>query len=271
MGEKNWGCFKQSAAGCGCLVVAAIALPLLMAAMIMVPMNRAVATRTELETVYGNQEDFTPPASGVPAAERIETFLEVRRTLAATCEDFWDAEHAVASLEALDENETVSATVALKRAMSVMRPMMGMGSLVSHFFETRNQALLSARMGLGEFTYIYVLAYGDEIVDPTFDLRLFGPGATNQRVRGALRSNLQNQLEKLQKSGGTEDEIARLKTEVEALAEDANRIPWQDGRPQAVDEALLPFRAKLDKLFCGATSPLELMINEKSAIAIEMR
>ncbi len=83
-------------------------LPVVMAAMIMLPMNRAVADRTELETVYGNQEAFMPPASGVPSSERIEAFLEVRQALAPTCDDFWNAERAVAKLEAFDDQEEVS-------------------------------------------------------------------------------------------------------------------------------------------------------------------
>jgi len=272
MGENNWGCVKQTAAGCGCLVVAAVALPLIMAGMILVPMNRAVEARTELEATYGTQDAYVPPASGAPSPDRIGAFLEVRRTLTGTCQDFWDAEHAVADLETLeDQKEEVSATTAIKQVVSAMRPMMGMGTLVSHFFETRNLALASAGMGLGEFTYLYVLAYGDEIVDPSYELQVFGPGATNSRVRGVLRTMLRNQLEQLLHVGGSEEAIALLKAEVEALEKDDSRVPWQDGLPPEIEEALAPFRQELDGLFCGATSPLELMINEKSALSIEMR
>lgn len=271
MGEKKWGCFKQSAAGCGCLVVAAIALPLLMAAMIMVPMNRAVATRTELETVYGNQEDFTPPASGVPASERIEAFLEVRRALAPTCNDFWKAERSVAKLEAFDDQEEVSKITVLSQAMSTSKTMMGMGSSIAHFFETRNQALFDAGMGLGEYTYIYVLAYGNEILNPTDELELFGPEVANARIRKALRAMLQNQLELLQQEGGPEAAIASVSAEVEALAHDTNRILWQDGLPPAITDALVPYREELDTQFCGSTPPFELMINEKRSLAIETR
>ena len=272
MGEKKWGCVKQAAVGCGCLVVAAIAIPMVLAAMIIAPMNRAVAARTELETSHGTQEAYVPPASGAPTTERIEAFLEVRRTLAATCEDFWDAEHAVANLEALDDQkERVSATVALKRAMSVMRPMMGMGPLIGHFFETRNQALVDAEMGLGEYSYIYVLAYRDEIENPSTKLQLFGPVVANRRVRQALTSMLHNQLDRVQQEGGSEEAIQLVAAEVEALENDSDRIPWQDGVPPEIAASLLPYREALDRAFCGSTPPFELMINEKRGLAIESR
>ncbi len=269
MGEKNWGCFKQTAAGCGGLIVLAIAIPVVLAVMILVPMNRAVETRAELESAYGTQETFIPPASGAPAPDRIEAFLDVRRALVPTCDDFWTAERSVAKLESFDGQEDVSKMAVMKQAMSTTKNMMGMGSLIAGFFETRNQALLDAGIGLGEYTYVYVLAYGREIVDPAEKLQLFGPKATNARVRKALQSMLENQLHRLREEGGPDDAVAAVAAEVERLESDPDRIPWQDGLPPAIEEALLPYRQELDELFCGSTPPLELMINEKRALAIE--
>jgi len=148
---------------------------------------------------------------------------------------------------------------------------MGMGSLIGNFHETRNQALVDAEMGLGEYTYIYVLAYLDEIVHPTSELQLFGPETVNRRVRDALLSMLEHQLELLQREGGSEVTVAALAAEVQALEDDPNRIPWQDGLPPAIAAAILPFRERLDLAYCGSTPPLELMINEKRSLAIETR
>ncbi len=271
MGEKNWGCFKQAAVGCGCLLVLAVAVPVVLAVMIMLPLNRAVENRTELEDRFGTQDAFVPPAAGIPSPDRVEAFLRVRQSLTSTCDDFWNAERAVAAMEAFDDQEEVSKIAVMKQAMSTSKTMMGMGPLIGHFYEIRNQALVDEGMGLGEYTYIYVLAYNDEIVNPSEKLELFGPGATNLRVREALLSMLRNQLELLQKECGLPDVADAVAAEVEAMEQDAKRIPWQDGLPPAIEDSLLPYRAELDRLFCGSTPPLELMINEKRGLAIESR
>jgi hypothetical protein len=239
--------------------------------MIILPLNRAVETRAELETRHGTQEAFVPPASGAPSPARIEAFLSVRQALAPTCEDFWNAERSVAKLEAFDGQEDVSKLTVMKQAMSTSRTMMGMGSLIGHFYEVRNQALVDADMGLGEYTYIYVLAYRDEIVNPTEKLELFGPAATNLRVREALQSMLSNQLDVLRQEIGASDTIAAVEDELAALENDPQRIPWQDGPPPEITAALQPYRGELDRFFCGSTPPLELMINEKRGLAIESR
>jgi hypothetical protein len=269
MSEQSWGCFKQIAIGCGALIVLAIAIPLVMAVMVMLPFNRAVGARAEIEQLYGTQDAYVPPASGAPSADRIEAFLEVRRALTTTCDDFLNAERSVAALEAFDDQDEVSRIAVLRQAFSTTKTMMGMGPLIGQFYETRNQALLDADMGLGEYTYIYVLAYGDAIIDPNRQPRLLGPETTNERVRQALRSMLQHQLDRVHNEGGPEDTVALVTTEVAALEGDAQRIPWQDGLPPAIVDALLPFRDELDAAFCEATSPLELMVNEKHGPAVE--
>jgi hypothetical protein len=252
-------------------VLAAVAVPVIMAVMVLVPMNRAVATRTDLETTYGPQESYVPPASGIPAPERIEAFLEVRRALEPACEDFWTAERSVAKLEALDDQEDVSKIVAIRQAFSTSKTMMGVGSLIADFYETRNRALLSAGMGLGEYTYLYVLAYNDQITHPTEELNLFGPEVVNQRVHNTLLTMLKNQLALQQSESPSADATAGLASEIEAVEHDRRRIPWQDGLPPEIERGLTPYRQELDASFCAATSPLELMINEKRALAIETR
>jgi hypothetical protein len=271
MDEKSWGCFKQAAVGCGCLVVLAVAIPIVLGTMVMLPLNRAVDSRTGLEDRFGTQDAFVPPATGVPSPDRIEAFLRVRQALTATCDDFWNAERAVAKLEAFDDQDEVSKIAVMKQAMSTSKTMMGMGPLIGHFYEVRNQALVDQDMGLGEYTYIYVLAYNDEIVSPTEKLELFGPGATNHRVRQAIQSMLGNQLELLRLEGGPAETMAAVAIEVQAMEQDPKRIPWQDGLPPEITASLLPYRSELDRLFCGSTPPLELMINEKRGLAIESR
>jgi hypothetical protein len=80
---------------------------------------------------------------------------------------------------------------------------------------------------------------------------------------------VKNQLAVLRSEGGSEAEIAALETEITALQADEGRIPWQDGIPPAITEALAPYRAELDALYYPAMAPLELMINIKHGPGFE--
>lgn len=269
MNEKPWGCLKQTAAGCGILIVLAIVVPIVIGLMMTRPFNRAVEARATMEERFGPQDGFVPPLDGVPAADRIETFIEVRRTLKATCVDFSAAEEGVARLEAFDDQDEVNKMDVMKQAFSTTKNMMGIGPVLGRFYETRNQSLLDADMGLGEFTYIFTLAYRDQMLDPTSDFSLFGPGATNRRVRLAMVSMLQNQRGALVEAGGSDDDLAALDAEIAAMESDSDRILWQDEMPPLIAAALAPYREELDELYCPPAAPLELMINVKHGPSVE--
>jgi len=150
--EKTRGCLKQTAIGCVVLIVLAIVFPIVFGVMMMSPFNRAIESRNAIEQRFGPQEAFVPPPAGAPAPDRIEAFLDVRRTLAVTCADFSQMEEQVRKLEAFDDQDEVSRIDVVTQTLSTTRSMMGMGPLIGNFYETRNQSLLDAEMGLGEYT-----------------------------------------------------------------------------------------------------------------------
>ena len=269
MEEKTSGCLKQTAIGCGVLIVIAVALLLVMMVRMMSPFNSAVDARLTIEEKFGPQESYVPPASGAPSADRVEVFLEVRRTLSEPCADLSSAERQVQALESFDDQDEVKRLAVLKQAFSTTKSMMGVGPVIGRLYEIRNQSLLDAGMGLGEFTYIFAVAYRDQLLHPPESDQLFGPTPTNRRVRKALLSMLESQLAVLRSEGGGESEIVVLETEISAMQADDSRIPWQDGIPPAITEALAPYRTELDELYCPAMAPLELMINKKRGPAIE--
>ena len=269
MEEKTWGCLKQTAVGCGVLMVIAIAMPFVLGVMMMGPFKRAVDDRRIIEEQFGPQEAYVPPASGVPSADRIEVFLGIRRTFSEPCADLTQAEKQMRKMETLDDQEEIDRMEVMKEAFSLTKSMMGVGPVLGHFYEIRNQNLLEARMGLGEFTYIFAVAYSERLLDEPEGEQLFGPTATNRRVRKALLSMLESQLELQKSESGEEPDIETLEAEIAAMQADDRRIPWQDGIPQAITDALAPYRAELDELYCPALAPLELMINERHGPAVE--
>ena len=271
MEEKTWGCLKQTVVGCGVLMVIAIAIPFVLGVMMMGPFKRAVDDRRVIEEKFGPQEAYVPPASGVPSADRIEVFLGIRRTFSEQCADLTQAEKQMQKMETFDDQDEINRMEVMKEAFSLTKSMMGVGPVLGHFYEIRNQNLLDAGMGLGEFTYIFAVAYSDRLLEEPEGDQLFGPAATNRRVRKALLSMLENQLTVLQSEGGEEADIKALEAEIAAMQADERRIPWQDGIPSAITEALAPYRAELDELYCPALAPLELMINERHGPAIESK
>jgi hypothetical protein len=269
--EKTWGCLKQTAIGCGVLIVLAIALPFVLGVMMMGPFKRAVDARLAIEEQFGPQEAYVPPASGAPSADRIEVFLDIRRGLTAQCADLTAAEDQVREMERFDQQDEVDRVEVMKEAFSLTRSMMGIGPVLGNLYETRNQRLLDEGMGLGEYTYIFAVAYHDRLLDVPEADQLFGPAVTNRRIRRALRTMLESQLEVVRSEGGTEGEVSAIEAEVAAMEADEERIPWQAGLPPAITELLAPYRAEIDELFCPAMAPLELMINERHGPAIESR
>jgi len=267
--DSTRGCLKQAAIGCGVMIFVAIAIPLILGVMMMSPLKRAIDTRQDMEERFGPQEAYVPPASGVPSAERIEIFLDVRRALTGPCADLSTAEQKVQALESIDDQDEIDRMELMKQAFSMTKSMMGVGPVISRLYEIRNQALSDAGMGLGEYTYIFALAYHEQLVQPPDHDQLFGPGATNRRVRRALLTMLENQLEVLQTESGEDAETSALEAEIEALKADDSRIPWQDAMPQEITESLSPYRAELDEVFCRAMAPFDLMINEAHGPAIE--
>lgn len=268
--SDSWSCFKVGMVGCLSLVVIAVAVPLILAVLVMRPLNRAIDTRTELEARHGPQDSYVPPLTGVPSADRVEAFLEVRRALAEACSDLQRAGDEVARLEAFDEQENVKKLEVIRQAFSTTRAMVGVGPLIGDFYDTRNRALAAVDMGLGEYSYIYILAYGPMLAAPEGGPQLLGSDATNPRVRTALRRMLANQLAALETSGeDTGETFEMLAAEVARLEADHDAVPWQHGAPPTMVEALLPFRERLDAAYCSATMPLELMINVKRALAVE--
>jgi len=267
--EKTWGCLKQTAVGCGVLLVIAIALPFVLGVMMMGPFKRAVDDRHAIEEIYGPQEAYVPPASGVPSADRIEVFLGIRRAFTEPCADLTQAEKQMQKMDTFDDQDEIDRMEVMKEVFSLTKSMMGVGPVLGHLYEIRNQNLLDAGMGLGEFTYIFAVAYNDRLLDEPEGEQLFGPTVTNRRVRKALLSMLESQLAVLRSEGGEEVEIEALETEIAAMQEDDRRIPWQEGIPPAISEALAPYRTELDELYCPAMAPLELMINERHGPAVE--
>jgi hypothetical protein len=143
---------------------------------------------------------------------------------------------------------------------------------MGRFFHARNAALLEVDMSLGEYTYIYALAYGPTIVgtetdeaDATVNAHL------SARVRATLRRQLRNRLavmdERPDEWENTE-EHRLLVEEIAVLEDHPERLPWCHVRPPGLEASLAAYEAGLAELFCADATHLALIRNRSFGIGI---
>lgn len=275
---KKWllGC----GLGCGVVVVLGIALMVGGSFVMMRPFKQAVATRETLDEKYGGQADHTPAPDGAIPPERVELFLAVRETLMEECAEFAEADRQFARMDELGED--APKRVILEEVFKVTRTVIGMGPRMGGFFGIRNQALLEAGMGRGEYTYIYTMAYHRQLLTGVSEEGVMGgTRQPNARVQQVLAQILRNQLAELealasagatgQPAGGSSYQETReaLQNEILLLENQPRRLPWQDGLPPAIATSLEPYRARLDEVFCVHTLPFEFTQNRVRGLGIQ--
>ena len=248
--------------GIGCVVIVVVCLGFLGGGIyyfgrLAGGVDQAVETREVLNERFGKPEDYAPAADGAVPAERLEAFLAVRTSVQPLCRRF-DA--TFGHMDVLSEQKEVTAG----ELFGAFKSMMGIVPLISEFFQARNQALLDAEMGLGEYTYLYVLVYhaSPDAPEPG--------GRPSSRVRGDFLGYLRAQAEaasSLEIPGGAafRSDLAR---EIAALEEDEKRIPWQDGLPEAIAASLQPYRRPLDELACPAAEEVALSVSNRTRLGI---
>ncbi len=224
----------------------------------------------QLETEYGKIRDFTPPGGGRVAADRIEVFLAVREANATQREALAEAIAALAPTDG--EGRAVDGLRAARAGIS-------MAPRALEFTKARNEALLDAGMGPGEYAWIYWLAFhgwlghpaGESLLHDIMEVRSDSGGSVQMRfdgmdteqVRWQLRREVVAMLQNLERAlAVTPDASARhalVAAELAAVADDPQRFPWQEGAPEALTAGLEPFRARLEATYSPAANPFELL------------
>ncbi len=252
MSKRNWRWLAGCGIGCGAVLVLGIVGIVGGSFVMMKDFKESITVRETLDERHGEQADFTPPGDGAVAPERMEAFLTVRENVMELCDEFTATAGKFAHLDELDDDtpktEALSDVMKLTGDVFMMMPRLG------RFFQARNGSLLEVDMGLGEYTYIYVLVYRDRLPDEE-------PG---DRICAALRQMLRNQL------AGSDDIAmsAVLEAEIARLEADPRSIPWQVGLPAVTAASIEPYRERLDAVFCPATVGLEFNKNRQRGLSI---
>ncbi|MBD3868150.1 MAG: hypothetical protein IFK94_08490 [Acidobacteria bacterium] len=249
--------------GCGCtlavlLVVGVIAL--VVGSMTMIrPLREAIETREQLDLKYGSQSDYTPPADGAIPRDRLEQFLTMRRELMEICGRFEEAYESLEAMERFDSQDTAPNGEVLRAAFKAARGAFGLAPAFGDFIQARNQTLLDHGVGLGEYTYIYSMAYGSSLLDIQEDGDVTRMQVhVSRRVLDVLQDMLERQLDQVEPGSAWAD---TLKAEVDRLEGSGWSVPWINGLPPTIDASLAPFRTDLEEQFCRYTVDLELAVH----------
>ncbi len=243
-----------------------------------------------LETAFGSTHDFTPAADGSISYDRMEVFLAARE---ATAESRDKMAGILITLDGDkntgDENKGSKSSVLdkIKAGMTLIPATLA-------FINDRNEHLLDQGMGVGEYTYIYSMAYfaylEKDLTDgPSFQMT--GPDddddgdsgirwkvETNDdedNVREKREREIRRHLHTLQMSflinqiselndadGSLESQGPLLEEEKAAMKAARRRLLWEEGLPEPIRASLAPFAERLDESYSPILNVLEVgMIN----------
>ncbi|HKY34060.1 MAG TPA: hypothetical protein VJV23_16140 [Candidatus Polarisedimenticolia bacterium] len=273
-----WGC----GAGCGLLVLLLVVMGAAAGfyfKRLTSGFDQAVKDASSLEQRHGAPETFTPSADGSIPAERMEAFLSVREAMGPVRVTLAEAFRKLPSTPAqIQDLEKKSGLDKFWTILSVGRVAVDFGSGMGEFFRARSQALLDAEMGMGEYGYIYAMAYwswlgrsssggpgpspatvpsfGEGGAEGGAEFHLLGAGV-QARLRGQLLQMLRNQLAALP-DGADPEWRDSLAAEVAALEEDPSRIPWSGAIPGPLAASLEPYRERLLRTYDPRLDPFEL-------------
>ncbi len=264
------------ATGLGCLGLLAVVVLVLGASYVLVQVanTRDIASLERLAREQPGPGTYTPPATAI-AADRLHRFLEVRGLLARDCPELTSAVTAFAAMDSLSgRGDDPSTGELLGKVGQATRGLLTVARRAGGHLATRNRALLAAGMGLGEFTWIQVLAYHGWLgLPPTrFVLaRQDEPRVFQDRVVPQVRRMMRRLVAARERAGADPAELAPWRRELAALDADPERVPFADGVPPGLAASLEPFRGDLEASWCQATCEVDLTVTEREGIGFEHR
>lgn len=256
-------------AGCGALVLLFIVIFVGGGLVMLRPMNEAVDAQKALTESFGPRDAFVPPAGGI-TPDRMEAFLAVRDSLMGHCARFRAIARRFDRMEELDREEDASTGEALKAVGGLMGSITGMVAELGRFTRVRNEVLLEQGMGLGEYVWIYVLAYHTWLGHPPgTSFEEDADGDLSRQERRVIRRLMTNHAEALRESG-LEDEAKVWEDEVVGLERSERAVPFADGGlPEELTASFAPYRDRLEAAYCPETAGFEMNTIRKKGLSIQ--
>ena len=258
---------KGCGIGCGIFALVVIIAISLTVYIVGHPVREAKRSEQDLNERFAVASEYTPPPNGSVAPERIEAFLRVRERLHKHCTGFQVVLDNVLHLEGLEQDQEKSKSTKLYETVRSFKELFGIGPKFLKFVKARNSALLKEEMGLGEYIYIYVLAYSDQLRQLSISkYAQMDKAYISDRTRTELTQILRNQLATLntgERSMPNNDMASALQEEISALEQGRQSFPWQHGQPPAIAASFSPYVNSLARLYCEGITKIELLQKNK--------
>lgn len=269
MAKSRRRTLKQYGIGCGLLVLFVIAVLAGLTGWVFLGYRKASVARDRLEQVHATQDDFTPPATGDIPRDRLQRFLAVRGTLSPLCEKVSAHQRLFARLKGHGDSERPQGGAILRDGFRAATSMLRVGRDYGDYVTARNEALLAEEMGLGEYTWVYVVAYHAWLgQQPVAAIESESrPSVFYDRVLPQVREMIRRSVP-ASADGPT---AAAWRSELEALDRDPRRVPFEEGLPPALEGSLIPFRDELERLACPAAGELEVVLTVRSGVGYDHR
>jgi len=212
---------------------------------------------------FGWADDYVPPLDGSIDPLRVEAFIRVREALQADCADYQAVLISIQALDKIDTGQENSSSEVATTDVQGFKSILSAGPKMIKFSKTRNQALLDEGMGLGEYLYIYLTAYGEQLAgESTSDFSNTTEAYVSERARREYAKILANQLLALQEGAiqpGFPNLETELQAEIEALNDGSHTSPWPDGPVGKSRGSLAPYQQQLADLYCPGVVKIELL------------
>lgn len=282
---KKWliGC------GIGCGAILLIVILLIMGGFFFIKniaedFRDSAALMDTLIEEYGEIEDYYPEPDGTIRPERLTAFLAAREAMVPAREEL---ERSIRFLQ--DEGRRGEESEEGRRSV-FKKVTTGFGLIprISDFYKVRAQALMDANMGIGEYYYIYVIAYFSWLEKPLLDGPDFQIREDDQGYRfrewedeeaQEIRQDmtirwlhritlpmLKNQYEKLSEADRSRIQgqwRRALEAEIKAMEGNRYRMVWEDGLPDVLISSLAPFRHQLEASYSPLTNSLEVAFERR--------
>jgi len=231
------------------------------------PIQQAKQLEHDVIDRYGWTDQYTPPADGFIQPDRVERFIRVRQAVQPACREFQGILDDIINIESIESDPDLPSGEKVSEGFDSFKRMFGAAPALLHFMDARNSALLDQEMGLGEYIFIYLAAYAEQLAAESQG-RYAGQDEAHlsPRTRKEYVKILVHQLAALQSAGqgaGASGLAAGLQAEMAALEDGAHATPWPDGPPARTAASLAPFRDRLSALYCEGVVRVEVLQKNK--------
>jgi hypothetical protein len=230
---------------------------------VLVPIQQSKQLEQKLIERFDWANEYIPPANGLITPERAEKFIRVREAVQTNCAIFQGILDSVMKLEEMESNQDMSAAEKASEGIESLQSMFSAAPNFLEFMDARNNSLLIEEMGLGEYIYIYLAAYGPQLAgegDSRYadqEEAYISSRARDEYVQ--ILGNQQTALEATGSGASTRALVTTLQAEISALKDGTHTSPWPSGPPAMTGNSLAPYREQLDNLYCQGIVEIELM------------